>query len=126
MNKRSAWHEEVLISLRFRPCWYNDNQPPTRIKASLHVFVFRFRDSLESKVVTVVAICTNHRVSTYRLPSLTEPSSRLRQQSRPGWSDGDGTAALERRKSRAEPAKDSSELEGEEGVCVFVSPVRYP
>ncbi|XP_067430871.1 cilia- and flagella-associated protein 44 [Thunnus thynnus] len=70
-----------------------------------------FKDSLESKVITVVAICTNHRVSSYRLPALTEPSAWLRQQSRPGRPDEDGAATQERRRSRAEPAKDSGELE---------------
>ncbi|XP_071321915.1 cilia- and flagella-associated protein 44 [Trachinotus anak] len=72
-----------------------------------------FRDSLESNVVTVVAICSNHRVSTYRLPTLTKPSAQLRHQSKPSQLDRD--AAPERRKSRAEPAKDSK-IEEEEVV----------
>lgn len=83
------------------------------------VFVIRFRDSLEANVVTVVAICTDHRVSTYRLPALTESSTQLRHQSRPGWPDEDGAAAPECRKLRAEPAKDSSKLEGGK-VFVFL------
>uniref|UniRef100_A0A3B4XPH3 Cilia- and flagella-associated protein 44 n=1 Tax=Seriola lalandi dorsalis TaxID=1841481 RepID=A0A3B4XPH3_SERLL len=64
-------------------------------------------DSLEDKVVTVVAICTDHRVSTYRLPTLTKPSTQLRHQSKHSQLDRD--TAPERRKSRAEPAKDSEE-----------------
>ncbi|XP_076614824.1 cilia- and flagella-associated protein 44 [Chaetodon auriga] len=82
-----------------------------------------FRDSLEANIVTVVAICTDHRLSTYRLPVLTEAVPRLRRQSRPSWAEGDGAAASERRKSRAEPAKDSSKLEEEE---VLRHPVARP
>ncbi|XP_033502384.2 cilia- and flagella-associated protein 44 isoform X1 [Epinephelus lanceolatus] len=73
-----------------------------------------FKDSLEANVVTVVAICTDHRVSTYPLPALTKPSSQLTHQRRPSWPDGDGAAATERRKSRAEPVKDGSKIEEEE------------
>lgn len=87
--------------------------------ASHLVFVIRFRDSLEANVVTVVTIYTNHRVSTYRLPALSRSSTQLRHQSRPGWHDEDGAAATDRRKSRAEPAKDSSKLEGRK-VFVFL------
>ncbi|KAM7393288.1 hypothetical protein PAMA_008099 [Pampus argenteus] len=99
----------------------NDNQSlPEHVRLTPVCFLliygscFRFRDTLESKVVTVVAISTDHRVSTYHLPAVTEPSTRLRQQSRPGCPDGDGSAALECKKSRAEPAKDSRELEEDE------------
>ncbi|XP_056259641.1 cilia- and flagella-associated protein 44 [Seriola aureovittata] len=73
-----------------------------------------FKDSLEDKVVTVVAICTDHRVSTYRLPTLTKPSTQLRHQSKHSQLDRD--TAPERRKSRAEPAKDSGNIEEEEVV----------
>lgn len=95
-----------------------------RMKASPLVFVFRFKDSLEANVVTVVAIHSDHRVSTYRLRTLSEPSSRLRHQRRPGGPDGDEAAAAERRRSRAEAVKDSSILEGMESDCVFVTPVK--
>ncbi|XP_042365640.1 cilia- and flagella-associated protein 44 [Plectropomus leopardus] len=81
-----------------------------------------FKDSLEA-TVTVVAIRTDHRMSTYHLPSLTETSSQLRHQGRPGCPDEDGAAAPERRRSRAEPAKDSSRIEGEE---VLRAPVARP
>lgn len=96
-----------------------DRQPS---EGNPHLFspVFRFRDSLEVNMVTVVAICTDHRVSTYRLPTLTEPLTQLKHQSRPGWPDRDGAAAPESRKTRAEPAKDCSTLEGrKEFVCLF-------
>lgn len=76
--------------------------------------IFRFRDSLEANVVTVVTICTDHRISTYRLPVLNQPSARLRQESRTGRPDGDAAAAPEHRQSKAELAKDSSKLEGGE------------
>nr|XP_046230506.1 cilia- and flagella-associated protein 44 isoform X2 [Scatophagus argus] len=82
-----------------------------------------FRNSLETNVVTVVAIYTDHKISTYRLPVLTEPLTQLRHQSRPSWSDGDAAATLERRKSKAEPAKDSSRLEE---VEVLRPPVARP
>uniref|UniRef100_A0A8D0ARD3 Cilia- and flagella-associated protein 44 n=1 Tax=Sander lucioperca TaxID=283035 RepID=A0A8D0ARD3_SANLU len=89
-----------------------------RLKPSPLVFVFRFKDSLEANVVTVVAIRTDHRVSTYRLPALTRPSTALRHH-RPGWPDEDEAAAPERRKSRAEPAKDSSILEGRKQMHLY-------
>ncbi|KAM7369353.1 hypothetical protein PAMP_013627 [Pampus punctatissimus] len=107
----------------------NDNQglpEHVRLTPAVHTHTYThtwFRDTLESKVVTVVAISTDHRVSTYHLPAVTEPSTRLRQQSRPGCPDGDGSAALERKKSRAEPVKDSRELEEDE---VLRPPVARP
>lgn len=87
------------------------------MKPSTHVFVYRSQHSL---MVTVVAICTNHRVSTYRLPTLKEPSTQPRHQSTPNRPDRDRDATLEHRKSRAEPAKDSSKIEGRNVfVCLF-------
>ncbi|XP_040915396.1 cilia- and flagella-associated protein 44 [Toxotes jaculatrix] len=76
-----------------------------------------FRDSLQANVVTVVAIRSDHRVSTYRLPTLTEPSTQLRHQGAASRPDRDRDAAPDRRKSRAEPAKDSSEIDVEEVLC---------
>ncbi|TMS08587.1 cilia- and flagella-associated protein 44 [Larimichthys crocea] len=69
-----------------------------------------FADSLDSDVITVVAICTDHRVFTYRLPALTEPSAQHRHQTKPD----DGAAAPEKKLPKPEPAKDSSTLEDEE------------
>lgn len=83
------------------------------------MLVFRFRDSPEANVVTVVAICTDHRLSTYPLPVLTEPSTQLGHQSRTSPDEGDGVAASERTKSRAEPANDSSKVEGRK-MCLCV------
>lgn len=94
------------------------------MKPSTPVFVFRFRDSLEANMVTVVAIRTDHRLSTYRLPTLAKPSADLRRQSTSSRPDRDRDAAPERRKSRAEPGKDSVIVEGRKGAGVFVSPVR--
>ncbi|KAK9532789.1 hypothetical protein VZT92_010157 [Zoarces viviparus] len=68
-----------------------------------------FKDSPEASMVTVVAIGTDHRVSTYHLPALVEPSSQPRHPSPDISSTG-----LEPRKSRADPAKDCSLLELEE------------
>ncbi|XP_037609336.1 cilia- and flagella-associated protein 44 [Sebastes umbrosus] len=72
-----------------------------------------FKDSLEAKV-TVVAICTDHRISTYCLPALAKPSSPLRHQKRPSWTNGEGHLALGRRKSRLDYSIDSSIVEEEE------------
>ncbi|XP_035523590.1 cilia- and flagella-associated protein 44-like [Morone saxatilis] len=102
VRKHMSWEEEhCSVALRKLQDW--------------------FKDSLEATVVTVVAICTDHRVSTYRLPALTEPSARVGHQSKPGLPDG--ATAPERRKSKAEPAKESSKLEEEE---VLPPPVARP
>ncbi|AWP14907.1 putative cilia- and flagella-associated protein 44 [Scophthalmus maximus] len=73
-----------------------------------------FRDSLESSVVTVVAVRSDHRVSTYHLPPITEPSAQLPHQSRRAQLDEHKDAAPGRRKARAEPAMDSEREFGEE------------
>lgn len=79
------------------------------------MFAFRFKESLESNI-TVCGICTDHRVSTYRLPALTEPSAQLRQESRCRFSDADGAPAEEGRKSMLESAKERSKIEGEGSI----------
>ncbi|XP_032395282.1 cilia- and flagella-associated protein 44 [Etheostoma spectabile] len=94
VRKQMAWEEE-------------------RSSIALNKLQDWFKDSLEADVVTVVAICTDHRVSTYRLPALARPSTGLRHH-RPGRPDEDEVAAPESTNSRAEPAKDSSMLEEEE------------
>ncbi|XP_033981538.1 cilia- and flagella-associated protein 44 isoform X1 [Trematomus bernacchii] len=94
VREQVAWEEErCSIALRKMQDW--------------------FKDSL-SKVVTVVAICSDHRISTYSLPTLPEHSAQLRHQTRPGWPEGDGAAAAEHGRPRVEPAKDSSILEEED------------
>ncbi|XP_065821986.1 cilia- and flagella-associated protein 44 isoform X2 [Labrus bergylta] len=70
-----------------------------------------FRNSLESNMVTVVAICSEHRVSTYRL---TKTSAQHVHQSRASRPEEEQTAVQGRRKSKAEPAKSGSILEEEE------------
>lgn len=74
--------------------------------------VFRFRDSLEIPVVTVVAIRTDHRVSTYHLPTRTELPTPLRREFKSSQSNEEKSAAVERRKSKAGPATDSSKVNG--------------
>lgn len=69
-------------------------------------------------MVTVVAFNTDHRVSTYRLPARAEAPSQLRDQRRPSCLSGDKAAGPECRKSRVEPAKDSSILES---MNIFMS-----
>ncbi|KAK5851669.1 hypothetical protein PBY51_023206 [Eleginops maclovinus] len=95
VREQMAWEEErCSIALRKMQDW--------------------FKDSL-TDVVTVVAVCSDHRVSTYSLPALPEHSAQLRHQTRPGWTQGDGAAATERGRPRVEPAKDGSTW-GEEEV----------
>lgn len=65
-------------------------------------------------MITLVAIRSKHSVSTYCVPVVTELSALLRHQRTPSQSEENGAATLERRKSRAEPAIDSSALEGKE------------
>ncbi|XP_023139357.2 cilia- and flagella-associated protein 44-like isoform X2 [Amphiprion ocellaris] len=70
-----------------------------------------FKESPEDNVVTVVAIRTDHRVSTYHLPVLTSPSA---QHITPSLPDGDREdAAPKHSKHKAKPATDSSEDEEE-------------
>ncbi|CAJ1071125.1 cilia- and flagella-associated protein 44 [Xyrichtys novacula] len=76
-----------------------------------------FRSSLESTVVTVVAICSEHRVSTYHLPALTKTSTQFSPQSTASQPDEDKTTVTGRRRSKAEPAKNGSKLEGEVVLC---------
>ena len=90
------------------------------MKPSSRLFVFRFRNFLEANIVTVVNICTDHRVCTYGLPALTEPSTQVRRQSRTISPDRDTAGPPQRRRSKAEPAKDSGTLEGRKGYeCLF-------
>ncbi|XP_037341186.2 cilia- and flagella-associated protein 44 [Pungitius pungitius] len=92
VRKQMAWDQErSSIALRKLQDW--------------------FKDPLE---VTVVAFHTDHRVSAYRLPARTVPSSQLRDQRRPSCLNGDKATGLECRESKVEPAKDSSILEKEE------------
>ncbi|XP_041667527.1 cilia- and flagella-associated protein 44 [Cheilinus undulatus] len=71
-----------------------------------------FRNSLESNMVTVVAICSEHRVTTYHLSAPTKTSTQnQRSASQP---DEDKAAVQGRRKSRAEPAKNGCIFEEEE------------
>ncbi|XP_028274026.1 cilia- and flagella-associated protein 44 [Parambassis ranga] len=102
VRKQLAWEQErCSIALRKLQDW--------------------FRDSLESPVVTVVAISTDHRVSTYHLPTRTELPTQLRRECTSSQSNGEKSAALEPRKSKAEPATDSSKENEEEGLPVRVS-----
>lgn len=73
-------------------------------------------------MVTVGAILTNHRVSTFHIPALVGPSLQLREDSTLGQPDEDGDdedAAPEYGRSQPELAKDSTEVEGGEVGNVF-------
>ncbi|XP_029941450.1 cilia- and flagella-associated protein 44 [Salarias fasciatus] len=92
VSRQFAWEQErISIALRKLQNW--------------------FKDSLEATVVTVVAIRSDHRVSTYRLASLAEPQSGGGPQSAASQPDGGRDAAADWKKSRAEPPRDSSKAE---------------
>ncbi|XP_047450452.1 cilia- and flagella-associated protein 44-like [Mugil cephalus] len=70
-----------------------------------------FKATPEANIVTVVAIHTSHRVSTYHLPVFTNHSPQM---SKPSSPDGEREATPKHTKSRAEPAKDTSDTEEDE------------
>ncbi|XP_061733169.1 cilia- and flagella-associated protein 44-like [Nerophis ophidion] len=68
-----------------------------------------FNGSSESDRLTVFAIHTGHKVSTYHIPPLS--SEHVQQQCRSAESYGKETAQSERRKSKDQPVKDKSETD---------------
>lgn len=69
------------------------------------------KNSLGGGTITVVAICSDHQVSTYSLPPLPESLTRIRAQNEPDLLDKD--PAPDRRTSRTEPVKDVEQTAGE-------------
>ncbi|XP_047426661.1 cilia- and flagella-associated protein 44-like [Mugil cephalus] len=97
VRKQLAWEQErCSIALRKLQDW--------------------FKEFPEADMITVVAIRTNDRISTYRPLALSKTLTQDRRQSSLSSPDGEKDAALQRRKSRVEPAKDSSNIESEEDV----------
>ncbi|XP_056155837.1 cilia- and flagella-associated protein 44 [Lampris incognitus] len=86
----------------------------------------RFRGSLESDMVTVFAIYSEHSVTTYRL--LTERLHQLQQQDEARMPSG--PASQEKTKSRAEPGKECNPTEEEQedlpSEAVLTKPVTQP
>ncbi|XP_062269281.1 cilia- and flagella-associated protein 44 [Platichthys flesus] len=79
-----------------------------------------FRDSVEeANVITLVAIRSDHRVSTYSL--LTKSSAQLGHQDTPSCPDRDKHLTSDRRKSRTELEKDSNDRAEEEVLCPKVT-----
>ncbi|XP_061603571.1 LOW QUALITY PROTEIN: cilia- and flagella-associated protein 44-like [Phyllopteryx taeniolatus] len=78
-----------------------------------------FVGSSQSKIVTVFAIRTDHRVSTYHIPSLS--STWLQQQSSSSISGVNETALAECQKSTDQPEKDSSETDEDDAPPTPVS-----
>lgn len=79
-------------------------------------------------MVTVGAIRTSHRVSTFHIPALVGPSLQLRGDSSLYQADEDGDdvdAAPEYEKSQLELTEDSTELEGGEVGNIFFT-VLFP
>ncbi|XP_053266653.1 cilia- and flagella-associated protein 44 [Pleuronectes platessa] len=79
-----------------------------------------FRDSVEeANVITLVAIRSDLRVSTYSL--LSKSSAQLGQQDTPSCPDRDKHVTSDRRKSRTELEKDSNDRAEEEVLCPKVT-----
>ncbi|XP_077479002.1 cilia- and flagella-associated protein 44-like [Stigmatopora argus] len=70
-----------------------------------------FSGSEEAHMISVFAINTDHKVSTYHIPTL---SSTRDQQSSSGGLDADESTLVERHKTRPESDKDSSESDEED------------
>ncbi|MEQ2194882.1 hypothetical protein XENOCAPTIV_004316 [Xenoophorus captivus] len=68
--------------------------------------------SLQADIITVVAIRSDHRVSTYRLPAFRWASPPNKPQII-NHHNGDGESGQERRKPRADSSKDSQQTEEE-------------
>ncbi|XP_047247740.1 cilia- and flagella-associated protein 44-like isoform X2 [Girardinichthys multiradiatus] len=66
--------------------------------------------SLQADIITVVAIRSDHRVSTYRLPAFRWASTPNKPQII-NHRNGDRESGQERRKPRADPSKDSQQTE---------------
>nr|XP_061836799.1 cilia- and flagella-associated protein 44-like isoform X1 [Nerophis lumbriciformis] len=79
-----------------------------------------FNGYTDPDVVTVFAIRTNHKVSTYHILALS--STQPQQQTTSSEFDVHGTPLVERRKPRDQPAKDSSSETDEEDVAHAQAP----
>ncbi|XP_068191495.1 cilia- and flagella-associated protein 44-like [Antennarius striatus] len=75
-----------------------------------------FRGTIGVDVVSVVAIQTNHRVSTYRVLAVIESSAQ--QESSPSMPHSDTTAAPAHKKSRPQPVEVSSSTSEDEGMVL--------
>ncbi|XP_077441867.1 cilia- and flagella-associated protein 44-like isoform X1 [Vanacampus margaritifer] len=78
-----------------------------------------FNGSLESSIVTVFSIRTDHRVSTYRIPALS--SGQAQQQSSYRETSSKEIAPDERRKSKDQTTKVSHETDEEDVPHLLVS-----
>ncbi|KAM6975484.1 cilia- and flagella-associated protein 44-like [Tautogolabrus adspersus] len=114
LDRRFTEHAERVTAQRVREVRKQMSWEQERCSIALSKLQDWFRDSLESNMVTVVAICSEHRVSTYRLPALTKTSAQLVHQSRTSPPEEEQNAVQGRRKSKAEPANNGSILEEEE------------
>ncbi|KAK5618675.1 hypothetical protein CRENBAI_014333 [Crenichthys baileyi] len=81
-------------------------QPESPTASSLRVS----EGSLQADIITVVAIRSDHKVSTYRLPAVYRTSTPNKPQII-NRCNGDGESGQDRRKPRAEPSKDSQQTE---------------
>lgn len=124
VKEQMSWEvERSCIALQKLQDWYSTHTHAHTMGCPLSsacVLFLRFRDFL-SPVVTVGGSRTNHRVSTFHMPALIDPSLQLSGDSSPGPPDEDdkdeAAAAPEYEKTKMELADDSAEMEG-----VYFSP----
>lgn len=83
-------------------------------------FCCRFFASLETNIVTVVAISSDHRVSTYLQQPTTEFPTQHQHINTINQPDGDCNAASERRNHGARPVEDSDKKRGTAGNALIV------
>ncbi|MEQ2248508.1 hypothetical protein ILYODFUR_019794, partial [Ilyodon furcidens] len=81
--------------------------------------------SLQADIITVVAIRSDHRVSTYRLPAFRWASTPNKPQII-NHRNGDGESGQERRKPRADPSKDNQQTEDQCLEEVVLQPTVVP
>ncbi|KAM6987466.1 LOW QUALITY PROTEIN: cilia- and flagella-associated protein 44-like [Tautogolabrus adspersus] len=111
LSPRFAEHIERVTAERVREVRKQMSWEQERCSIKLSKLQDWFKDSV---VVTVVAICSEHRVSTYSLPALTETSAQVVHQSRASPPKEEQNSVQGCRKSKAEPANNGSILEEEE------------
>ncbi|KAM6902317.1 cilia- and flagella-associated protein 44 [Xenentodon cancila] len=101
VRKQMAWEQErCSIALGKLQAWFND--------------------SMEANLVTVVAIRTTHRISSYHLPVVDESLIQVKPESELNEPAGKG-GTVERRKSRVEVLKDSPQIVEEDLPCAPVA-----
>ncbi|KAL4624725.1 cilia- and flagella-associated protein 44 [Arapaima gigas] len=105
LDKRFREETERLTAQRVREARKELAWEEERHRIGLQKLQERFRDSLESDTVTVVALWSEHKVSTYRLLALSQKFHQLKQQGQKG-----ATVVQERWRSKATTSKDTTSV----------------